>query len=283
MKIIRDTNQMQNYSESHRQKGNILGLVPTMGYLHEGHLSLMRIMRPRCDKMIVSVFVNPTQFAPSEDLDRYPRDFERDRQLCQLEKVDVIFYPSADQMYPMSYYTYVNVDKMTKLLCGKYRPNHFKGVTTIVTKLFNIVKPHLAIFGEKDYQQLRVIQQMVNDLNFNIQIINGPIVREPDGLAMSSRNEYLNKEEREKAIVLYKSLQLAKKLYADGERDCLKLKRKIKKFISKIQDAKIEYVEIVDPITLQSITIMKGEVLVALAVYIGKTRLIDNITLRSHS
>lgn len=283
MQIIRDISQMQKYSDSYRQKGNILGLVPTMGYLHEGHLSLMRIMRPRCDKMVVSIFVNPTQFAPSEDLDRYPRDFARDRQLCQLEKVDVIFYPSADQMYPMSYHTYVNVDKMTKLLCGKYRPGHFKGVTTIVAKLFNIVKPHLAIFGEKDYQQLRVIQQMVKDLHFNIQIINGPIVRESDGLAMSSRNEYLNKEEREKATVLYKSLQLAKKLYTDGERDCLKLKRKIRKFISKIQDARIEYVEIVDPITLQSIKTMKDEVLVALAVYIGKTRLIDNITLRSYS
>lgn len=283
MKIIRDISQMQKYSDFYRQKGNILGLVPTMGYLHEGHLSLMRIMRPRCNQMVVSIFVNPTQFAPSEDLDRYPRDFVRDRQLCQREKVDVIFYPSADQIYPMSYLTYVNVDKMTKLLCGKYRPGHFKGVTTIVAKLFNIVKPHLAIFGEKDYQQLRVIQQMVKDLNFNIQIINGPIVREPDGLALSSRNEYLNKEERENARVLYKSLQLAKRLYANGERDCLKLKRKIKKFISTVQDAKIEYVEIVDPNTLQSIKTIQDKVLVALAVYIGKTRLIDNIKLRNHS
>jgi pantoate--beta-alanine ligase len=283
MKVIQDIYQMQNYSDSQRGKGDILGLVPTMGYLHQGHLSLMRIMRTQCDQMVVSIFVNPTQFAPSEDLDRYPRDFERDLQLCQLEKVDVIFYPSADQMYPPSYYTYVNVEKITRVMCGKYRPGHFKGVTTVVTKLFNIVKPHIAIFGEKDYQQLRVIQQMVKDLNFDIQILNAPIVREPDGLAMSSRNEYLNKEEREKAIVLYKSLQLAKKLYAGGERDCLKLKRKIKKFINNIQDTKIEYVEILDPTTLESISNIKDEVLVALAVYIGRTRLIDNMTLKSRS
>lgn len=280
MKIIGSVAAMQAESEALRHNGQSIGFVPTMGYLHEGHLSLLRIARQRADVTVMSIFVNPTQFGPNEDLERYPRNFERDERLARKEGCDILFYPTVEEMYPEPYRTYVTVEEITQVLCGKSRPTHFRGVTTIVAKLFNIVKPNFAVFGQKDAQQAIIIKQMVRDLNFDLEILTGPIVREPDGLAMSSRNVYLSAEERKDALKLYQSLTKAKKLIEGGERDAARIKKNIEHILRQGKSAKIDYIEIVDTSNLKSMEKIQGEVLIALAVFIGKTRLIDNIQLK---
>ncbi len=276
MKIVRDIQEMQQLAETLRQKGKRIGFVPTMGYLHQGHLSLMRFARSRCDVLVVSIFVNPTQFGPNEDFEQYPRDFKRDEQLCQQEGVDVVFYPTAADMYPEPYRTYVTVEELSETMCGASRPGHFRGVTTIVAKLFHIVKPHLAVFGQKDYQQSLIIRQMVRDLNFDVTIFVAPIVRESDGLAMSSRNQYLSPVERQQALVLYQSLRQAESLILQGERNVVHVRKAMEKVIAKAPDARIDYIVFVDAETLQPIETVRHNTLIALAVYIGTTRLIDN-------
>ena len=280
MKIVSDIREMQQLAGHYRQQGKTIGFVPTMGYLHEGHLSLMRRARPQCDILVVSIFVNPTQFGPNEDFERYPRDFERDERLCREVGVDVVFYPTADAMYPRPYLTYVHVEKLSETMCGASRPGHFRGVTTVVTKLFNIVQPHIAVFGQKDYQQSLIIRQMVRDLNFDVQIDVAPIVREADGLAMSSRNKYLSPEERQQALVLYRSLTRAEELIREGERNVNTLLQAMKTVISEAPDARIDYIAIVDAETLEPLSTVRHNTVIALAVYIGTTRLIDNTWIR---
>ncbi len=279
MKIIRSISEMQQTAEALRREGQRIGFVPTMGYLHEGHLSLLRKAKNLSDATVLSIFVNPTQFAPNEDLERYPRDFERDEHLARQEGCDLLFYPSEGEMYPKPYRTFVTVDEITRVLCGKSRPTHFRGVTTVVTKLFHIVKPHLAVFGQKDAQQAIVIRQMVRDLNFDVEIVVEPIVREPDGLALSSRNVYLSPEERREATLLYKSLMAAKDCIENGERDAARVRQKIVDMLAKAKTARVDYVEIVDTRDLKPLQELRGEILVALAVYFGQTRLIDNVML----
>jgi len=276
MDIIRTVKEMQQRAEELRLAGRRIGFVPTMGYLHEGHLSLLNLARKHSDITVMSIFVNPTQFGPNEDYDRYPRDFARDERLARERGCDILFYPSVHEMYPKPYRTYVSVEEITDVLCGASRPGHFRGVATVVTKLFNIVKPHVAVFGQKDAQQAIVIKQMVRDLNMDVEILVAPIVREPDGLAMSSRNTYLNEKERQDALVLYRSLKKAEELIRQGERDASRIKQEMKTMIRSADTAKIDYVEIVDTTNLKSLDTLKGEVLIALAVWIGKTRLIDN-------
>ena len=262
------------------RNGLSVGLVPTMGYLHEGHQSLIKRARKENDLVVVSLFVNPTQFAPGEDLDSYPKDLEKDAWLCESEGADILFAPDADEMYHKDYGTFVEVTgEMTKGLCGKARPTHFRGVTSVVSKLFNIVSPDRAYFGQKDAQQVAVIKRMVRDLNFGLEIVVCPIVREADGLAKSSRNIYLTKEERKAALVLNKSLKEAKALVLSGERDGGKIKLMIEDKISKEFLAEIDYVEVVDADTVEPVDISKGNVLIALAVRFGKARLIDNMSL----
>jgi len=269
---------MYKLSESARKEGKIIGFVPTMGYLHEGHLSLIRTARKRCDLLVVSIFVNPTQFGPNEDLNSYPRDFERDSKLCEKEGVDVIFAPSAEEMYPDGYSTWVEVKgPVTEVLCGAFRPGHFRGVTTVVAKLFNIVQPHFAVFGQKDAQQLVVIKKMTRELNFPVEIVAAPTVREKDGLAMSSRNEYLNENERKVAPKIYQSLILAKNMLLSGERDTEKIKNEMRKFLESAKLIKIQYIDIVDADTLKPLKNAQGRVMVALAAFLGRARLIDNI------
>ncbi len=280
MKVVKTIREMQKLSDEYRCQGKKIGFVPTMGYLHEGHLSLLREAKKHCDVLVMSIFVNPTQFGPQEDFEEYPRDFERDKNLAEKEGVDVIFYPNAKEMYPENYLTYVEVEKITSILCGASRPGHFRGVTTVVAKLFNAVKPHFAVFGQKDAQQAVVIKQMTRDLNFDIEIIVAPIVREHDGLAMSSRNTYLSPEEREQALALNRSLKMAEQLILSGERDAETIKQKMQDMINEQPDAKIDYVEILHPETLEFQSKIKSDVLIALAVKIGKTRLIDNLVVR---
>jgi pantoate--beta-alanine ligase len=278
MRIISKVKEMQKVADELRKEGKIIGVVPTMGYLHEGHLSLIRLAKEKSDVVITTIFVNPLQFAPNEDYDRYPRDFERDVKLAQSAGCDIIFHPSVEEMYPQNFLTYVEVDKLTKVLEGEFRPTHFRGVTTVVAKLFNITKPHIAVFGQKDAQQALIIKQMVRDLNFDIEIIVAPIVREPDGLAMSSRNVYLSDSERKDATVLYESLKLAEKLIENGERNSKNIILKMEELIKSKPTAKIDYIAIVEPETLEKVeTLSEGkEYLIALAVRIGSTRLIDN-------
>ncbi|HHH81229.1 MAG TPA: pantoate--beta-alanine ligase [candidate division Zixibacteria bacterium] len=278
MRVIRSIQEMYKLSESVRKEGKIIGFVPTMGYLHEGHLSLIRTARKRCDLLVVSIFVNPTQFGPNEDLNSYPRDFERDSKLCEKEGVDVIFAPSAEEMYPDGYSTWVEVKgPVTEVLCGAFRPGHFRGVTTVVAKLFNIVQPHFAVFGQKDAQQLVVIKKMTRELNFPVEIVAAPTVREKDGLAMSSRNEYLNENERKVAPKIYQSLILAKNMLLRGERDTEKIKNEMRKFLESAKLIKIQYIDIVDADTLKPLKNAQGRVMVALAAFLGRARLIDNI------
>ncbi len=276
MRVVRKIEAMAGLAEKLRAQGKV-GFVPTMGALHPGHLELVRVAKERCDYVVVSIFVNPLQFGPKEDYQRYPRDFKKDRQLLKALGVDAVFYPDKEEMYPPDYSTYVEVEGLTRYLCGRSRPGHFRGVTTVVAKLFNIVKPHLAVFGQKDAQQALVIKRMVQDLNFPIEIVVVPTVREKDGLAMSSRNKYLTPEERKEAPVLFRSLKLAEKLIKSGQRDAEKVKRAMRQMIKEESRGKIDYVEIVDTQRLEPVKRIKGEVLVALAVYFGKARLIDNI------
>ncbi len=269
---------MQKIADEARRKGEIIGLVPTMGYFHEGHLSLMREARRKSDLVVVSIFVNPTQFGPMEDFKSYPRDLKRDLGLARKMGVDVIFAPDVKEMYPKDYLTYIEVEKLSHILEGASRPDHFRGVATVVTKLFNIIKPHRAYFGQKDFQQTVVIRKMVKDLDMDVKIVVLPTIREKDGLATSSRNVYLKKEERKVAPILYKSLKLAEELIKKGERDSDKIIKKIKELIKKEKSIKLEYIAITDPETLKEVKRIKRGTNVSLAARIGKARLIDNIT-----
>jgi pantoate--beta-alanine ligase len=279
MKVVRSKAAMQRLAGRLRCAGRV-GFVPTMGFLHEGHLSLVRTARKRSDAVVVSVFVNPIQFGPGEDLEAYPRDFSRDRRLLRQEGVDVLFCPDAKAMYPDGFATSVQVERLTTGLCGGTRPGHFSGVTTVVAKLFNIVRPNVAVFGQKDAQQALVIRRMARELDFDTRIVIAPTVREPDGLAMSSRNSYLTPEQRSQAPVLYRSLRLARRLVRDGERDASKIKLAVRRMIRRESGSRIDYVEMVDCGELQPVRRIKGRVLVAVAVYLGRARLIDNIILR---
>lgn len=276
MQIIKTIDELRPIVKSWKKEGLSVGLVPTMGYLHDGHKSLIVRAASENDRVVVSDFVNPTQFGVGEDLDSYPRDIDRDAAVCEEAGADVIFHPEPEEMYFPDSCTFVDMDKLTKGLCGKTRPTHFRGVCTVVSKLFLIVAPDKAYFGQKDAQQLAVIRRMVRDLNFDIEIVGCPIVREKDGLAMSSRNTYLSKEEREAALILHKSLMLGKGMMEQGERDASKIKAAIVKNIETEPLARIDYVEIVDAETLENAEAIKGSVLTAMAVYIGRTRLIDN-------
>jgi pantoate--beta-alanine ligase len=276
MNVINSIAQMQSFSESVRRQGKTISFVPTMGYFHEGHLELMRQAGKMADCLVVSIYVNPTQFGPKEDLSRYPRDFKRDSQMAQSVNVDVIFYPPDMEMYPENYQTYVNVEKVTRNLCGLTRPGHFRGVTTVCCKLFNIVKPHVCVFGKKDFQQFITIKRMVADLNIDLEIIGLPTVREADGLAMSSRNVYLKENERTSALGLVKSLKSAQKLYDAGERKSSFIINEVTKLIESAPYIDIEYIKICDTATLDDIDEITGETVMALAVKVGTTRLIDN-------
>jgi len=280
MRIIKSANPMQKYSNRLKATNNSVGFVPTMGYLHEGHLSLVRRSLKENDKTIVSVFINPAQFGPREDLAKYPRDFKRDENMLRKIGTDAVFYPTAKEMYQKPYHTYVDVECLTDALCGRSRPGHFRGVTTVVAKLLNIVNPDNAYFGQKDAQQAIVIEKMANDLNMNVKIKTLPIVRETDGLAMSSRNSYLSKKERGDATVLHKSLLLAKTMIRKGERSSIKVINMMKALVRQKNVSQIDYIAIVNPETLKPIKTIHGQVLIALAVYIGKTRLIDNLKLK---
>ncbi|KYH33929.1 pantothenate synthetase [Moorella mulderi DSM 14980] len=262
-----------------RQQGKSIGLVPTMGYLHEGHLTLARTAREQNDVVMMSIFVNPTQFGPGEDLERYPRDLERDRKLAAGAGVDAIFAPAVAEMYPPGYATYVQVEGLTEVLCGASRPGHFRGVATVVSKLFNIVQPDRAYFGLKDYQQAVVIKRLVRDLNFPVDIITVPTVREPDGLAMSSRNKYLDPDQRRSALALYRALNLGAELIRSGERRAAVVREAMAGEILARPGTRVDYVAVNDAETLAPLEEIKGRVLLALAVWVGNTRLIDNLTL----
>lgn len=270
---------MQKAALALRAQGRTIGFVPTMGYLHDGHASLMRIARARADIVVVSIFVNPTQFGPQEDLDKYPRDFERDEKICRGEKADIIFYPTPENMYLPNHSVYVSEENLSTGLCGAARPGHFRGVTTVVAKLVNIVQPSFVVLGEKDAQQLRVLKRMVRDLNIPTEIVPGPTVREPDGLAMSSRNKYLSPDERRQALCLRQALDRATELYRTGTRDAESLRAAMKAVIEKNPAARIDYIALVDDATLAPVQTLDKPTLVALAVFVGETRLIDNITL----
>ena len=282
MEIIETVDHMQQTSDAMRMAGETLALVPTMGFLHEGHLTLMRAGKDHCDRLVVSLFVNPTQFAPNEDFEAYPRDTKGDLKKAEAAGAHIVFMPSAGEMYPQGAQTSVVVKDLPCHLCGLSRVGHFDGVTTIVAKLFHIVKPHVAVFGQKDYQQLAVISRMVMDLNMDIQIIGVPTVRESDGLAMSSRNSYLNPEERKSALSLKKSLDLAGQLFGEGERDAEAVKEAVRSLILGHPFTEIDYIALCDPMTLDPVDTLSEDTLLALAVRVGKTRLIDNGRLKKN-
>lgn len=276
MKVESTVKAVREQVKEWKKAGLSVGFVPTMGYLHEGHGSLIKAARANNDKVVVSIFVNPMQFGPTEDLASYPRDLEKDSAYCESLGVDMIFHPEPEEMYHDGFSSYVDMDVLTKELCGLSRPVHFRGVCTVVNKLFNIVQPDRAYFGQKDAQQLAIIRHMVDDLNMDIEIVGCPIIREEDGLAKSSRNTYLSKEERKAALILSKSIELGKKMVEDGETDADAVVNAMKKLIETEPLAKIDYVKAVDGLTMQQIKTVKKPMLVAIAVYIGKTRLIDN-------
>ncbi len=270
---------MQKFSDHQRQEGKVIALVPTMGYLHKGHLNLMEEGRRRADVLIISIFVNPTQFGKGEDYQEYPRDLARDKKLARKVGADVIFTPKTSLMYPSGYQTWVEVKEVTKNLCGASRPGHFSGVTTVVAKLFNIIKPHIALFGEKDFQQLVTIKRMVMDLNFDIEIVGMPTVREEDGLALSSRNTYLAPRERAAALSLSRSLRRAQELIATGERNASRIIQEVKAIIGREKIIDIDYINICDIEGLKDLRKIEQRAVIALAVKLGKTRLIDNCIL----
>lgn len=280
MEVVKDPAEMQQKAEGWRRQGKIIAFVPTMGYFHEGHLSLMREGRRRGDVLVVSIFVNPTQFGPQEDFERYPRDLQRDLRMAAEVGVDVVFNPEVGAMYPPGFQTYVEVRDLQRHLCGLFRPGHFRGVATVVVKLFNIVKPHIALFGKKDYQQLLIIEQMVRDLNMDVQILGLPTVREPDGLAASSRNAYLSPEERRAALALSRSLKRAEELFSHGERRAERILGEVRSILEAEPLLQVEYAELCDPKALEG---LRGEVgeraLLALAARVGRARLIDNTIL----
>ncbi|AHM56313.1 pantothenate synthetase PanC [Peptoclostridium acidaminophilum DSM 3953] len=278
MQLVRKIDEIKAAARGAAREGKSVGLVPTMGYLHEGHISLMKKARAENDFLAVSIFVNPTQFGPSEDLDSYPRDLERDLRLCEEAGVNIVFAPESSEMYPEGYSTYVTVEGgVTAGLCGKSRPIHFRGVATVVTKLFNIVRPERAYFGQKDAQQVAVIKKMVRDTNQDVQVIACPIVREADGLALSSRNTYLSPSERQDALTLSSSLFGAVGLISSGEKSAAAVRGYIESRFAGIESASIDYIEIVDPDTMEPLSLISNRALIAIAVKIGKTRLIDNI------
>ena len=280
MQMIETIAEMKEWSEAQHRQGRRVVLVPTMGFLHQGHLSLVRDGRKRGDRLVVSIFVNPAQFAPEEDFAAYPRDIHRDRRLLEKEAVDILFHPPVEAIYPEGYQTHIEVAHLSLPLCGAVRPGHFRGVATVVTKLFNIVSPHVAVFGCKDYQQLQVVRRLVVDLNYAIEIIGHPTVRETDGLAISSRNAYLEPNERNAAVCLSRSLHLAESLVRQGERKAVALLGAVRAEIAKEPLARLEYASLCDPESLQEVDQVGQQTLLALAVRIGKARLIDNIIIK---
>ncbi|MBC8015482.1 MAG: pantoate--beta-alanine ligase [Sporomusaceae bacterium] len=281
MKIIETITEMRDFVQQAQQQGQAIALVPTMGSLHEGHLTLMRRAKQCCDIVVVSIFVNPTQFGPNEDFAKYPRDLARDSEAAASAGVEVIFHPQAKDMYPEGYSSFVDIEGITQKLCGLSRPGHFRGVATVVNKLFNIVQPNKAFFGQKDAQQVLVLARMVADFNMSVKLEIVPIVREADGLAMSSRNAFLSAEERQAGLVLSRSLKLAEQLVAEGETDVEKIRKQVAAEIQTEKLAKCEYVEVYKYPTLQEITVLQDKALLALAVRIGNTRLIDNTILEA--
>lgn len=275
MKIVKTKEEVRAAVKEWKAQGLTVGFVPTMGYLHEGHASLMKLAGEN-DRVVVSIFVNPMQFGPNEDLASYPRDMERDSRVCEEQGVDLIFNPEPEEMYPQDFSSFVDMTGPTEELCGSSRPGHFRGVCTVVNKLFNIVKPDKAYFGQKDAQQFAVIKRMVRDLDMDLEVVAAPIIREEDGLAKSSRNKYLSKEEREAALILSRSLQLGRDMLEAGETDVAAIVKAIEDKIKTEPLAKIDYVKIVDASSIKPVETVKEQVLVAMAVYIGKTRLIDN-------
>lgn len=283
MEVINNIKQLQLKSDELKKAGKKIGFVPTMGALHKGHLSLMQQAKLDNDIVVISIFVNPLQFGQGEDYQTYPRDFSKDKELAEKSGVDIIFYPDVEEMYPVKPLTVVEVENLTQGLCGGFRPGHFRGVTTVVAKLFNIVKPQTTYFGQKDYQQAIVIKQMIKDLNFDIELVIMPTIRDKDGLALSSRNTYLNPRERKSALVLYQSLQLSKQLLDSGEKQAKKIISQMNDLIKEEKLIQPQYIEIVNSQTLEPVERIEKEVLIALAVKTGKTRLIDNILWSNHS
>ncbi len=280
MRLITSVEDVGKLTTRWKEAGLRISLVPTMGFFHAGHLALMKYAKQHSDRVVVSLFVNPSQFGPNEDFKEYPRDLERDRSLAEKENVDCLFCPEAADMYPEGFQTWVDVNGLAKHLCGASRPGHFRGVATIVTKLFNIVRPDLAVFGQKDFQQLQIIRRIVRDLNFGIEIKGYPIVREADGLAMSSRNKYLNSEERKNALCLFEALKMAEKMVSEGCCSTPRLAHAIERIILARPGTKIDYIFLGDPETLTERETIQDDTLLALAVYVGNTRLIDNTILR---
>ena len=278
MKIVSTINEVREQVKEWKKEGNTIGFVPTMGYLHEGHASLIDAARKNNGKVVVSIFVNPIQFGPNEDLDSYPRDLEHDEKLCEEHGVDLIFHPTPEEMYGDNFYTFVDMDVLTKELCGLSRPVHFRGVCTVVSKLFNIVTPDNAYFGQKDAQQLAIIKRMVKDLNMPLSIHGCPIIREADGLAKSSRNTYLSAEERKAALVLSRAVKLGQELVRNGEKNADAIVNAMRALIEQEPLARIDYVSAVDGLTMLPVHEINGGELIAMAVYIGKTRLIDNFS-----
>lgn len=279
MEVLRTNNEMTRWREERHRKGQIVGFVPTMGYFHQGHLALMEEALRRAQEVVVSIFVNPTQFGPGEDLDQYPRDLERDLQLCRDLGVDAIFAPEVEEMYPPGFQTRVQVENLTQNLCGQHRPGHFSGVALVVTKLFCAIRPHLAVLGEKDFQQLAVIKRLSEDLNLGVEIVAHPTVREPDGLAMSSRNKYLSAEERSSALTLSRSLLAARDMVTAGERRADVLVARAKEMIEAEPHTRIQYVQVVDEETMTDIDEVTSKAVMAMAVFVGQARLIDNMRL----
>lgn len=284
MRVIKKISECKSTIKKLRGQGYKIGFVPTMGFLHEGHLSLIKMAKRECDKVVLSIFVNPIQFGPNEDFKKYPRDIKRDRVLAEKEGADYIFYPSAKEMYDKDYKTTVEVKELGSIMCGKHRPGHFVGVATAVLKLLNTINAHKAYFGEKDYQQLVLIKKMVNDLNIDTKIIGGPTIREKDGLALSSRNRYLSKEERKNAVILYRCLNSAKDMILKGESDLEKIRKKVlEELRGNIFIRKVDYFEFRDPYTLQEkkeVEKNTKKILAAVAAWIGETRLIDNVLIK---
>lgn len=279
MNICPTIEQTRSLARAARRENKRIGLVPTMGALHDGHLSLVRAAQSQCDLVVVSIFVNPTQFGPTEDFGKYPRTFERDCELLEKEGVDLVFAPSVEEMYPGGAVTYVIVESISDKLCGRSRPGHFRGVTTVVSKLFHIVEPDLAFFGQKDAAQVAIIKRMVRDLNMPVEIVVCPIVREPDGLAMSSRNAYLTPEQRKSALVLSRALRRVQQVFDQGERNAARLIEAGKEVIAEEPAVRLDYLEIVDPGTLEAVDTVSPKSLVVMAGFVGTTRLIDNVLL----
>jgi len=275
--ILKTKKEMIEWSKARKKESKTICLVPTMGYLHQGHVSLMEKGKPLCDELVLSIFVNPTQFGPNEDLDSYPSNIEKDLALAEKAGVTAVFLPVKEDIYPENFQTEIKLQFLSGFLCGKFRPVHFAGVATVVTKLFNIVMPDIAVFGQKDYQQIQIIRQLVKDLDFSIKIVAGKIIREKDGLAMSSRNAYLSKSQRESALSLSRSLAIAEELIVKGQKNSSVIENQIKTFIHSFPETRVEYVSFCDPETLEDIDRINNKVVLALAVKVGKTRLIDNI------